>query len=545
MAVPPGADVAEDLRRYFAGRLPARLAEVEVARDAARDAGWTGEPLRTFHRLAHSLAGVGATFGFPEITTAARRLESLLKAALATSAPPAAADVDALLSRLREIARRSLRPTSDTAAIAAEAERGSVPPGEDGLLFLWSGDPGFGEGLCLQLQPFGYEVQVFVDLEALEREVERDPPAAVLLDWDGPGEGDEVRRIAALGGAHGTAPKRVFLSARGDLAARLAAVRAGGDAYFAKPVEVGLLAETLDRLTGGGPADPFRVLVVEDDFDVAELHARALGNAGMTVQVVNDPMSVMAPLFRLQPDLILMDLYMPGCTGPELAAVLRQQEGYVGTPIVYLSTEEGIEEQIAAINAGGDEVLTKPIAPRHLVAAVAARARRGRLLATRIAYDGLTGLLNHSHLKQQIEIELSRAARERWEVAYAMIDLDRFKSINDAFGHTAGDRLLKSLARLLRQRLRSSDVLGRYGGDELAVVLPHTDGPTAWRVLDGIRDSFSRLRPSAGGREMAATLSCGVAVYPAFATGQELIEAADAALYEAKDGGRNRVVLRE
>jgi diguanylate cyclase (GGDEF)-like protein len=545
MAFPPGADVAEDLRRYFAGRLPARLAEVEAARDAARDAGWAGEPLRTFHRLAHSLAGVGATFGFPEITTAARRLESLLKSALATASPPAAADVDALLGRLREIARRSLRSTSDTAAIAAEAERGSVPPGEDGLLFLWSDDPGFGDGLCLQLQPFGYEVQAFVDLEALEREVERDPPAAVLLDWEGPGEGDEVRRIAALGGAHATAPKRVFLSARGDLAARLEAVRAGGDAYFAKPVEVGLLAETLDRLTGGGPADPFRVLIVEDDFDVAELHARALGNAGMTVQVVNDPMAVMAPLFRLQPDLILMDLYMPGCTGPELAAVLRQQEGYVGTPIVYLSTEEGIEEQIAAINAGGDEFLTKPIAPRHLVAAVAARARRGRLLATRIAYDGLTGLLNHSHLKQQIEIELSRAARERWEVGYAMIDLDRFKSINDAFGHTAGDRLLKSLARLLRQRLRSSDVLGRYGGDELAVVLPHTDGPTAWRVLDGIRDSFSRLRPSAGGREMVATLSCGIAVYPAFATGQELIDAADAALYEAKGGGRNRVVLKE
>ena len=545
MAFPPGADVAEDLRRYFAGRLPARLAEVEVARDAARDAGWTGEPLRTFHRLAHSLAGVGATFGFPEITTAARRLESLLKAALATAEPPAAAEVDALLGRLREIARRSPRPVSDTAAIAAEAERDTEPAREDGLLFLWSDDPGFGDGLRLQLQPFGYEVQVFVDLEALEREVERDPPAAVLLDWEGPGEGDEVRRIAALGGAHATALKRVFLSARGDLAARLAAVRAGGDAYFAKPVEVGLLAETLDRLTGSGPADPFRVLIVEDDFDVAELHARALGNAGMTVTVVNDPMAVMAPLFRLQPDLILMDLYMPGCTGPELAAVLRQQEGYVGTPIVYLSTEEGIEEQIAAINAGGDEFLTKPIAPRHLVAAVAARARRGRLLATRIAYDGLTGLLNHSYLKQQIEIELSRAARERWEVAYAMIDLDRFKSINDAFGHSAGDRLLKSLARLLRQRLRNSDVLGRYGGDELAVVFPHTDGPTAWRVLDGIRDSFSRLRPSAGGREMAATLSCGIAVYPACPTGPELIETADAALYEAKGGGRNRVVLKE
>ncbi len=549
MADSSESKVGEDLRRYFAGRLPARLAEAEAARDAARDAGWTGEPMRTFHRLAHSLSGVGTTFGFPEITAAARRLEGVLKASLATGEPPPPEEVDAHLRRLREIAARSHRPTLDTLAIALEPERDPAAPGDDGILFLWSDDPGFGDGLRLQLRPFGYEVQPFVDLAALEREVERDPPAAVLLDWEGPGYGEETRRIAALGRQGGEAggepPKRVFLSARGDLAARLEAVRAGGDAYFAKPVEVGLLAETLDRLTGGGPPDPFRVLIVEDDADIAELHARALADAGMTVTVVGDPMTVMAPLFRLQPDLILMDLYMPGCTGPELAAVLRQQEGYVGTPIVYLSTEEGIEEQIAAINAGGDEFLTKPIAPRHLVAAVAARARRGRLLATRIAYDGLTGLLNHSHLKQQVEIELSRAARERWEVAYAMIDLDRFKSVNDAFGHAAGDRLLKSLARLLRQRLRNSDVLGRYGGDELAVVLPHTDGPTAWRVLDGIRDSFSRLRPSAGGREMAATLSCGIAVFPACPSGQELMEAADAALYEAKGGGRNRVVLRE
>jgi diguanylate cyclase (GGDEF)-like protein len=175
---------------------------------------------------------------------------------------------------------------------------------------------------------------------------------------------------------------------------------------------------------------------------------------------------------------------------------------------------------------------------------VAARARRGRLLATRIAHDSLTGLLNHSHLKQQIEIEISRADREKWEVAYAMIDLDRFKSINDSFGHTAGDRLLKSLARMLRQRLRRSDVLGRYGGDELAVLLPHTDGPTALRVLDEIRESFSRLRLSTGDREMAATLSCGVAVYPACPGAQELVERADAALYEAKGAGRNRVVLQ-
>ena len=531
-------NVAEDLRHYFAYRLPARVSEVEAARDAARDAGWRDEPLRTFHRLAHSLAGAGATFGFPEVSAVSRQLEDLLKGALGAGAPLEENAVEELLGRLRDLAERPLEP-----AAAAPPERGTAAGGEEGLLYLWSDDPELREALGLQLRPFGYEVRAFAGLEPLREEAARRPPAAVLLDWDQPGP-EDAGRLLGLGPVH-EAPKRIFLAARGDLAARLEAVRLGGDAYLTKPVETGLLAETVDRLSGDGPADPYRVLIVEDDAETATLYARALEEAGMKVVIEGNPMAVMAPLSRLQPDLILMDLYMPGCTGPELAAVLRQQEGTISTPIIYLSAEEGIAEQIAAINAGGDEFLTKPIATGHLVSAVRARARRGRLLATRIAYDGLTGLLNHSHLKQQTEVELSRADREGWEVAYAMIDVDRFKSINDAFGHTSGDRLLKSLARLLRQRLRRSDVLGRYGGDELAVLLPHTDGPTARRVLDEIRDSFSRLRLGVGGREMGATLSCGVAVYPACRGAQELVEAADAALYEAKGGGRNRVVLRD
>jgi HPt (histidine-containing phosphotransfer) domain-containing protein len=104
-----------ELKRYFAGRLPLRVAEVEAARDAARGAGWKGEPLATFHRLAHSLAGAGATFGFPEVTEISHRLESLLKRALAEGAPPAEGRVDGLLFHLRELAGRPLEPPAPAA----------------------------------------------------------------------------------------------------------------------------------------------------------------------------------------------------------------------------------------------------------------------------------------------------------------------------------------------------------------------------------------------------------------------------------------------
>lgn len=104
MTAHPERNAAEDLRRYFAHRLPARVSEIETARDAARDAGWGNEPLRTFHRLAHSLAGTAATFGFPEVSAVSRQLESLLQSALDGGSPPETAEVEGLLSRLRDLA---------------------------------------------------------------------------------------------------------------------------------------------------------------------------------------------------------------------------------------------------------------------------------------------------------------------------------------------------------------------------------------------------------------------------------------------------------
>jgi diguanylate cyclase (GGDEF)-like protein len=335
--------------------------------------------------------------------------------------------------------------------------------------------------------------------------------------------------------------KIVFISPRADFAARLAAIRAGGVAYFTRPVDVGALVERLDALTERGDGEPYRILVLDDDQELALFNADVLRRAGMRVLTLDDPLAIMEPLARFQPDLILMDLYMPACTGLELAAVLRQHEGYISTPIVFLSTELDTEQQLAALDLGGDEFLTKPINPRHLVAAVRARARRGRLLGSLIAYDSLTGLLNHGILKQRIESEVLRAGREGFPLAYAMLDLDRFKRINDTYGHAAGDRLLRSLALFLKQRLRRTDVIGRYGGDEIAVLLPHTDGETARRVLAAVCESFADLHHRSGGEVFTTSFSCGIAMFPGAGSAERLVAAADEALYAAKRAGRNRV----
>ncbi|MCA1754315.1 MAG: GGDEF domain-containing protein, partial [Spirochaeta sp.] len=177
--------------------------------------------------------------------------------------------------------------------------------------------------------------------------------------------------------------------------------------------------------------------------------------------------------------------------------------------------------------------------------AVSLRAERTRSMRYFMERDSLTGLLNHSNLKGSLGLELQRANRIGREMSFAMIDLDHFKKVNDLYGHYSGDRVLKSLARLLQQRLGKTDVIGRYGGEEFAVILFDVGMDQAQRLLDDIRESFSLIRHRAGEEEFSVTFSCGIAGFPTYADALSIAEAADAALYLAKEGGRNKVVLAQ
>jgi diguanylate cyclase (GGDEF)-like protein len=137
------------------------------------------------------------------------------------------------------------------------------------------------------------------------------------------------------------------------------------------------------------------------------------------------------------------------------------------------------------------------------------------------------------------------AIRQKKALSFAMIDIDQFKKINDNYGHPTGDRVIKSLSRLLKQRLRGSDLVGRYGGEEFAVVLVDADRTMAMKILDNIRNDFSQLHHQAEGKEFQVTFSCGIADASQFPDAAKLGDAADKALYKAKHAGRNRVMLSD
>jgi len=396
--------------------------------------------------------------------------------------------------------------------------------------------------LITQIGYFGYQVNTFSNLDDLKKSIATTPTLAVLMDVVfSNGELRDANFINELQQSLPINTPLIFISEYDDLSSRLQAVRAGGVAYFTKPVDIVALTDALDRASGGQPQEPYRVLLVEDSKFQAMLYAQVLIKAGMDVHIITEPLTILDALTEYNPDLILLDMYMPSCTGMELAQVIRQNETFVSMPIVYLSSETDKDKQLEAMSLGGDDFLAKPIQPHHLITSVTSRVERYRKLRSYMTRDGLTGLFNHTTIKERLEQEISRAKRHEHTLSFAMLDLDWFKQVNDTFGHTAGDRVLRSLSRLLKQRLRRTDIIGRYGGEEFAIILPETSAETAYKVMDELRKGFANINQTSGISRFKTSFSCGVAEFPGFDNAADITEAADKALYLAKTNGRNCV----
>ncbi len=412
------------------------------------------------------------------------------------------------------------------------------------IIYFLESESGLGDTLVADLEPFGYRVSPFQGMNALSRALDGEIPAAAILDVSFP---RDLRSLASLAADVRAAGRRslplLLVSNAEDPDARLAAVRAGGDAFLTKPLNVVSLVDQLDRLTWRQPAVPYRVLVVDDDELICRRYALVLRHAGIEVATASNAVEAMDLLESFQPELILLDLYMPGCSGLELAKVIRQHDAYLGTPIVFVSAEEDVTRQFDALRIGADDFLTKPLSDERLIAWVRIRASRARALTVLMDQDSLTGLLVHTRIKEQLAADVARAQREDRPLSFAMIDVDHFKQVNDLFGHLLGDHVLKSLARLLRQRLRQADTVGRYGGEEFALILPGCTVEDAGAVLEEIRQRFEGLSHGRGSDDFQTTFSAGVAGLPGAADAADLIRAADAALYRAKHAGRNRVVV--
>lgn len=531
-----------NLRGLYLKDLPGKLDELEQAFIAA---GNRFDELLVPQRLAHSLAGSGGTFGVAVVSTVCRKIENQVAShrERQTAIPDEIRGeillaIDTLRQTTREEPKPVLAAKPEATLVPAPA---AAPPTPRKKICLIEEDPQIARDLCTQLGYFGYDVNHVTTPAAYAAQGQPVDTQAILCDVGFPGQTRSSTLMTDMGKTPHPGIPLVFISARDDLQARLEAVRSGCVGYLTKPVDITQLVTLLDNLTLAGERAAIKVLVVDDSPELGRFHVEILQHSGMQARALHQPSELLAALRDFKPDLVLMDMYMPDCTGVELTRVIRQQEAYVGLPIVYLSAEQDMSLQLEAMSSGADDFLLKPIKPDHLVASIRSRTARHAHLRAFIVKDSLTNLLNHSRLREALDVELSRAIRNGRPVAFAMLDLDHFKSVNDNYGHPAGDQVLRALARMLTQRLRKTDISGRYGGEEFGVILPDTDAATALRVIDTLREDFSQIRHLSGDKEFRVTFSAGIAEFPAVRGVDALGRAADVALYEAKRKGRNRV----
>lgn len=402
------------------------------------------------------------------------------------------------------------------------------------------------ERLAQQLEFFGLPAQALFSAEAFATAMNDRLPCAIVMDVDFTGKGQGLNLATqALFGSETQVALLFFSHLEADTPTRLAAVRAGGQEFLSGPLDASSLLEKVELLTNATEYDPLRVLIVDDSRAQAMFTERLLNGAGMITRTLTDPIRTMAELADFQPDLVILDMYMPACTGTELAKVIRHNDRYVSVPIIYLSAEDDLDKQLDAMSEGGDDFLTKPIRSRHLITTVRNRAARARHLKARMVRDSLTGLYNHTHILQLLEDCSFRARREMQPLSFAMLDIDHFKKINDRHGHPMGDRVIKSLALFLKQRLRKTDFIGRYGGEEFAIVMPDTPLEAAHRVLDEIRQRFAEILYPAQPHDLRCTFSAGVVQLDHRLDALTMASAADEALYRAKHAGRNCVMRVE
>jgi diguanylate cyclase (GGDEF)-like protein len=486
---------------------------------------------RVLAASAHRLAGAGGTFGFPGISAAAAPLEVMLLG---------------LCDRSTDAGGRMVQTTRFVEAVHTAWESGpilaAVPEAEAGTaaqsdgsepIFLFA-MPEEQAKLSAVITNLGYPVERGKDVSALAG-YPTTRLAAAVVDDAVPGALEICESLSSR------CPV-ILLAQEDGFEARLLAARAGVTAVVAKPLVVNELADWLDHFASRGNQPRYSILVVDDDALLAEAYALALRRAGMLVSMVSDPARASEALAAAHPDLILMDMQMPGVDGIELAKVIRQTRRHLSVPIVFLSAEQDSARQIQARRLGGDDFIAKPVDLDRLVTLIKLRAERARALRAVMESDSLTGLLNHARFKERLALEMERARREETPLSLVIIDLDHFKNVNDTHGHLVGDRVIRGLARSLQKHLRRTDVIGRYGGEEFAVLLLDTTPDAAAPKMDRIRERFGETPFDGAAGAFRVTFSAGIAGNGGTTQPEALISAADAALYVAKRAGRNRVV---
>jgi len=288
---------------------------------------------------------------------------------------------------------------------------------------------------------------------------------------------------------------------------------------------------------------PDKILLIDDSPEIHTLVKVRLGKEAVEIRCALDGVSGLAAAREFRPDLILLDVDMPGRDGFAVCVDLKSDPITIDVPIIFLTGTASTEDKVRGLELGATDYVAKPFDPAELRARVRASLRTRYLvdlLSKKAMIDGLTGLWNRAYLDTRLAAELSAAQRSSRPLSCVMADVDHFKSVNDTYGHGFGDDVLRTIAKVFSGCCRAEDIVCRYGGEEFAILLPNTSVKHAVELAERIRTAVEAHQLFY--REAPVNVTCSTEVSTLRGPAPpSLLELADEALYLAKRSGRNRV----
>ena len=557
-AAAPNAEAAEKLKQFqnlflvvkikYARGLPQKVEELGRDISASREQPEEKDAIEQVRQVAHKLVGTAGSYGYEKFAMQMRTIEQF-----AIEISKADAGNEERWAVIDESLRLGMAEAERIAEEAAELEANK--PADE----LRPMGPVFARVLMVDedeafldvVEHLGRQANVAVikataEGVAMNAALMHQLDAAIIdIKADNPEKAFKLAiDLRSLPG-YDTLPL-AFISADAEMIRpAVEAAHVGASLHLDKPLDASALEAAVRHLVairqGGRP----KIMVVDDDPDFTAKIAFDLRNDNLLVRTVHDPLKLLEALQEFPPDVMLLDVMMPGMNGFEVCQMLRGMPRWRDLPIIFITAEIHIEARVKAFTSGGDDYLPKPVVTEELLARVRVRLEKSRLLKERSDKDTITGLLLRRAFVEQFNAMLADVERAKAVMSICLMDVDHFKKVNDTYGHIAGDHVLAGFGGLLLRRFRVDDLRGRWGGEEFIIAFRRENKETMRAAINHVQEEFSKMVfESEDQRQFSVTFSGGIASYPDDgATLHELLTVADKRLYDAKHAGRRRIFI--
>jgi len=523
-------DEFKALCQMYGESLPKKIQQIQVA-FADLSYLWDMKNFIELSSLIHKLNGSAGIYGYKQISEKSGKIEQTLSRY--------DYDIPADRKIMAEIEKLILEIQSIVDSQTLEIPSIILQTIQMNLVYLLHNtnsnafEKSWSTKLAEQAAIYGYEIVTFDDIESLFDALKNKTPLALLINFDLLSNPFVVNlkdiNLHDIINLYFKKIHTIFIANSGEFEKRLHAVRMGCKSYLLIPFNTDELIAELDNLKFMWNGN-FRAIIIDDDPEILKYHSNLLANANIENKTLTSYINLEHEMHNFQPDIILLDLNMPNCSGIEIAAIIRQQKSYEDIPIVFLSTEENRNIQLSAMSVGADDFITKASDPNYLIQTIRNKASRYKKLKYILTKDNLTGAFNFRYISREIEKYIEGYKNKGKNFLICVTKIDNIDSIISSYGYPASDQLLKSLSVLLSNQLDSSRIIGHRSSDKFLIIFPNVSIDEVRIEMQKIQEKFFSTLQYADGNAYASTFSIGMALYQNGYSIEKLIEKADSDL---------------